>query len=234
MTKAHKILTSIGVIVAVFSIAGLIVWYGMRPAQETKQASSTNSFQNTNKTANTNSSNVNKTTTNQSSNTSSANKNTSMTYVFPGVLPDSRIADKKAVITTAKGVIELTLNAKAAPKSVSNFIYLVELGFYDGLTFHRVEPGFVIQGGDPSGNGTGGSGYKFPDESVQGEYIEGAVAMANSGANTNGSQFFITLADVSKNLPKQYNLFGQVTKGMAVVKSITVGDVMQSVKIVSR
>jgi len=157
-----------------------------------------------------------------------------MTYAFPGVLPDSRIAGKKAVITTSKGVIEFTLNAVAAPKSVSNFVYLAELGYYNGLTFHRVEPGFVIQGGDPSGNGTGGPGYQFPDEPVQGEYIEGAVAMANAGPDTNGSQFFITLADVSQSLPKQYNLFGQVTKGIDVVKSIAVGDVMQSVQIVSR
>lgn len=166
--------------------------------------------------------------------TPTAIKNTPMTYTFPGILPDSRIAEKKAVITTPKGVIEFTLNTKTAPKSVSNFVYLADQGFYDGLTFHRVEPGFVIQGGDPSGNGTGGPGYKFPDEPVQGEYIYGAVAMANSGADTNGSQFFITLADVSKSLPKKYNLFGQVTKGLDVVKRIAVGDVMQSVKIESR
>lgn len=162
------------------------------------------------------------------------NANVPMTYTFPDVLPESRIANKKAVVTTSKGVIEFTLNAEAAPKSVSNFVYLAEQGYYDGLTFHRVEPGFVIQGGDPSGNGTGGPGYKFSDEPVQGEYVEGAVAMANAGPNTNGSQFFITLADVSKTLPKQYNLFGQVTKGLDVVHRIAVGDVMQSVKVVSR
>lgn len=163
-----------------------------------------------------------------------ANKNSTMAYTFPGILPDNRIAEKKAVITTTKGTIEFTLNSKVAPKSVSNFVYLAEQGFYDGLSFHRVEADFVIQGGDPSGNGTGGPGYKFPDEPVQGEYIEGAVAMANSGPDTNGSQFFITLADVSKSLPKQYNLFGQVSKGLDVVHKIAVGDVMQSVKIVSR
>ncbi|MEK7640184.1 MAG: peptidylprolyl isomerase [Patescibacteria group bacterium] len=234
MTKMHKVLTSLGVIVAFFIITGLIIWSGMRPAGVTKQSSKTNISQNTNKQTNTNVSTVNNANTNQPANLSSTNKNASMTYAFPGVLSDNRIANKKAIITTTKGVIELTLDAKNAPKSVSNFVYLAELGFYDGLTFHRVEPGFVIQGGDPSGNGTGGPGYKFPDEPVQGEYIEGALAMANSGPNTNGSQFFITLADVSKNLGKQYNLFGQVTKGMDVVKNITIGDVMQSVKIVSR
>ncbi|MEK7631351.1 MAG: peptidylprolyl isomerase [Patescibacteria group bacterium] len=160
--------------------------------------------------------------------------NTRMSYAFPGILADAKIQNKKVVISTAKGTIEFTLNAKAAPKTVSNFVYLAEQGYYDGLTFHRVEPGFVIQGGDPSGNGTGGPGYKFEDEPVQGEYVEGAVAMANSGANTNGSQFFITLANVSKNLPKQYNLFGQVTKGLDIVHKIAIGDVMTSVKILDQ
>lgn len=160
--------------------------------------------------------------------------NTSMTYSFPGILPDAEIQNKKVVISTPKGIIEFTLDAKAAPKTVSNFVYLAKLGYYDNLTFHRVEPGFVIQGGDPSGNGTGGPGYKFADEPVQGEYAEGAVAMANAGPNTNGSQFFITLADVSKKLPKQYNLFGRVTKGMDVVKKISIGDVMTSVKIANQ
>lgn len=213
---------TIGGILAIFLIAGIIIWSGMRPAREAENANSASQSQSTSKAADT------------YANSSSANRNATMPYAFPGVLPESRIAQKKALIVTSKGVIEFTLNAEAAPKSVSNFVYLAELGYYDGLTFHRVEPGFVIQGGDPSGNGTGGPGYKFEDEPVKGEYIEGAVAMANAGVNTNGSQFFITLADVSKSLPKQYNLFGQVTKGMDVVKRIAVGDVMQSVKIVSR
>ncbi len=168
-------------------------------------------------------------TTHSPSNTSVTS--TSMTYSFPGILPDAKIQGKKAVITTSKGVIEFSLNAGGAPKSASNFVYLAELGYYDGLTFHRVEPGFVIQGGDPSGNGTGGPGYTFEDEPVQDEYVEGAVAMANAGADTNGSQFFITLADVSKTLGKQYNLFGKVTKGLDVVQKISIGDVMTSVKI---
>lgn len=182
----------------------VLIWSGMRSTPNTSSSSNTN--------------------------ISSVN-NTSMQYAFPGILPKEKIENKKVVITTEKGVIEFTLNADAAPKTVSNFVYLAEQGYYDGLTFHRVEPGFVIQGGDPSGNGTGGPGYKFEDEPVQGEYVEGAVAMANSGANTNGSQFFITLADVSRTLPKQYNLFGKVTKGMDVVKNIAIGDVMTSVRI---
>ncbi len=152
------------------------------------------------------------------------------TYQFPGVLPDEKIKNKKALVKTDKGTIEFELYADKAPKTVSNFVYLAEAGFYNGLTFHRVEPGFVIQGGDPQGTGAGGPGYNFPDEIVQGDYIDGAVAMANSGPDTNGSQFFITLGN-QPTLPKQYNLFGQVTSGLDVVKKIVVGDKMNSVTI---
>lgn len=161
------------------------------------------------------------------------NNTNSMTYAFPGVLSNEKIANKKAVIATNRGIIEFSLDYKNTPKTVSNFVYLSETGFYNNLTFHRVEPGFVIQGGDPKGNGSGGPGYSFEDEPVIGEYVEGAVAMANSGPNTNGSQFFITLADQSKNLTKSYNLFGKVIKGMDVVKNIQVGDVIQTIKIES-
>lgn len=149
---------------------------------------------------------------------------------FPGVLADNKIKNKKAVIETSKGKIEFTLYADKAPKTVSNFVSLAEKGFYNGLTFHRVEPGFVIQGGDPSGNGTGGPGYQFPDEPVQGDYKAGTVAMANSGPNTNGSQFFICLDD-QPSLPKLYSLFGQVTSGMDVVKQIQVGDKINKITI---
>ncbi len=156
-----------------------------------------------------------------------------MTYQFPGVLDASKIQNKKAVIKTSKGTIEFELFADKTPKTVSNFVYLVENGFYDGLIFHRVEPGFVIQGGDPNGDGTGGPGYKFEDEPIVSDYKEGTVAMANSGPNTNGSQFFICLDD-QPNLPKQYNLFGQVTLGMDVVKKIAAGDKMEKVTIENR
>jgi len=153
-----------------------------------------------------------------------------MTYTFPGVLPNDQIQNKSAVITTNKGVIKIDLYADKAPKTVSNFVYLAKYGFYNGLTFHRVEPGFVIQGGDPNGTGTGGPGYQFPDETVQGDYKAGTVAMANSGPDTNGSQFFICLADLPT-LPKSYNLFGQVTSGMDVVKKIQVGDKIEKIEI---
>jgi cyclophilin family peptidyl-prolyl cis-trans isomerase len=137
----------------------------------------------------------------------------------------------EATISTDKGDIVLALHADKAPKTVNNFVFLARDGFYDGLTFHRVVDGFVIQGGCPLGSGTGGPGYKFEDEPVQGEYIPGSLAMANSGPNTNGSQFFISTVDNRTNLGKQYNLFGQVTKGMEVVTAIRVGDTMKSVTI---
>lgn len=149
---------------------------------------------------------------------------------FPGTLPDEKIKNKKAVLKTDQGAIEINLFADKAPKTVSNFIYLVENKFYNGLTFHRVVPGFVAQGGDPNGTGMGGPGYQFEDEPVQGEYKAGAVAMANSGPNTNGSQFFICLED-QLGLPKLYNLFGQVTSGMDVVKKIQIGTKIESISI---
>ncbi|MCX6808876.1 MAG: peptidylprolyl isomerase [Candidatus Berkelbacteria bacterium] len=176
--------------------------------------------------------------TTQDTSTATNNQNTNeedklTTYKSPGILPDSEIKDKKAVIVTAKGTIEIELYADKAPLTVSNFVYLASNGFYDGLTFHRVESNFVVQGGDPNGNGTGGPGYKFNDEPVVGNYLAGTVAMANSGVNTNGSQFFICLSD-QPSLPKSYNLFGQVVSGMDVVKQIAVGDKMTSITIVAK
>jgi peptidyl-prolyl cis-trans isomerase B (cyclophilin B) len=136
-----------------------------------------------------------------------------------------------ATIATDRGDIVIALDPKRAPKSVNNFVFLARDGFYDGLTFHRVVDDFVIQGGCPEGTGRGGPGYKFEDEPVQGEYEPGAVAMANSGPNTNGSQFFICTVDDRHKLSKAYNLFGQVTKGMEVVTSIRKDEVMKSVTI---
>jgi peptidyl-prolyl cis-trans isomerase B (cyclophilin B) len=136
-----------------------------------------------------------------------------------------------ATIVTAKGTITLCLDPALAPITVNNFVFLARNQFYDGLKFHRVVAGFVIQGGDPLGTGTGGPGYKFNDEPVQGEYTAGAVAMANSGANTNGSQFFIVTANQTGKLAKSYNLFGYVQTGMDVVLKIVQGDVMSSVTV---
>jgi len=133
-------------------------------------------------------------------------------------------------IKTDRGDIVLCLEPKLAPKTVNNFVVLARNHFYDGLKFHRVVPGFVIQGGDPKGDGSGGPGYEFADEPVQGDYTTGCVAMANAGPNTNGSQFFVCIAN-DTTLPKQYNLFGQVTKGIDVALAIQMGDVMQSVTV---
>jgi cyclophilin family peptidyl-prolyl cis-trans isomerase len=131
-------------------------------------------------------------------------------------------------IKTTKGDIVLCLQPKTAPTTVNNFVVLARNHFYDGIKFHRVVQGFVIQGGDPQGTGSGGPGYSFADEPVQGAYTAGCLAMANAGPNTNGSQFFICTANDTQ-LPKQYNLFGQVSKGMDVVLKIAQGDVMSSV-----
>lgn len=146
---------------------------------------------------------------------------------FP-ILTAEDIDGKKAVIRTGKGDIVFEFFSDV-PLASSNFIALAEKKFYDGLTFHRREEGFVIQGGDPKGDGTGGPGYKFADEPVTRDYNRGIVAMANSGPNTNGSQFFIMLADYP--LPKQYTIFGKVVEGMEVVDKIAVGDKMAKVAI---
>lgn len=144
----------------------------------------------------------------------------------PDALPAESIDGKTARIKTSKGDIVFKFFTDA-PIASSNFIFLTNEGFYNGLTFHRREEGFVIQGGDPNGNGTGGPGYKFNDEPVTRDYKKGIVAMANSGPNTNGSQFFVMLAD--NPLPKLYTIFGEVVSGMEVVNKIAVGDVMEKV-----
>ena len=133
-------------------------------------------------------------------------------------------------IKTNKGDIRLQLNPAEAPLTVNNFVALARDGFYDGVVFHRVEPRFVIQGGDPTSTGRGGPGYKFQDEPVTRSYKAGTVAMANSGPNTNGSQFFICLEDQPR-LPGLYTIFGDTVSGMDVVRNIRPGDVMQSVTI---
>lgn len=125
-----------------------------------------------------------------------------------------------ATIKTNLGDIVVQLFPKDAPITVNNFVFLARQGFYDGVKFHRVVKGFVIQGGDPTGTGAGGPGYKFADEKVTRDYIAGTLAMANAGPNTNGSQFFITLADLSGSLPKNYTIFGLVIGGFDIVQKI--------------
>ena len=139
-----------------------------------------------------------------------------------------------ATINTAKGNIVAQLFPKDAPQHTNNFVFLARDGFFNGLTFHRVVAGFVIQGGDPLGTGTGGPGYNIPPE-IKSKHTEGALAMARTGGPaqttpSSGSQFYITLAP-QPGLDGDYTVFGQVTQGMDVVKKIAVGDVIQSITI---
>ncbi len=126
-----------------------------------------------------------------------------------------------ATISTSLGDLVIALDAVQAPKTVNNFVFLARQGFYDGVIFHRIISGFMIQGGDPTGTGRGGPGYRFADELPRrGQYEVGSIAMANAGPNTNGSQFFIVSGPNGVSLPPQYSLFGKVVKGLDVVDQI--------------
>lgn len=167
----------------------------------------------------------------RSSSPLAVNPNTPL--VFPGILPAAEV-HKHIRLKTTKGDIVIGMNVEAGPRAASNFVTLVRRGFYNGLIFHRVIPGFMIQGGDPDGTGMGGPGYKFGDDpvpplptktvEVQGQritapvYEDGIVAMANAGPNTNGSQFFILVADYP--LPPNYSIFGKVISGLDVAHAI--------------
>lgn len=139
----------------------------------------------------------------------------------------ANLPDYKAVIKTNMGDIQVDLFEKETPKTVENFVSLSKKGFYNGLTFHRIVKTFVIQGGDPKGDGTGDPGYKFNDEITDRKFTKYSLAMANAGRNTNGSQFFITLGNIQdsnlRNLDGKYTLFGVVTSGQDIVDRI--GDV---------
>jgi cyclophilin family peptidyl-prolyl cis-trans isomerase len=126
-----------------------------------------------------------------------------------------------ATLHTSEGAIELELYPDAAPKTVENFEKLSRDGFYEGVIFHRVIPDFMIQGGDPTGTGTGGPGYEFEDEFNEHRVTRGALAMANAGPNTNGSQFFIVTAEEASWLDGKHTVFGRVTAGMDVVDRIS-------------
>jgi peptidyl-prolyl cis-trans isomerase B (cyclophilin B) len=146
-------------------------------------------------------------------------------------IEDTRIYE--ATIATSRGKVKLELYPQHAPVTVNSFVFLAREGFYDGVTFHRVIPNFVIQGGDPTGTGTGGPGYRFPDE-FQGNPLThetGIISMANAGPGTNGSQFFITHSP-QPHLDGKHTVFGKVVRGQDVVNAIQQGDVMESVTIV--
>jgi cyclophilin family peptidyl-prolyl cis-trans isomerase len=139
-------------------------------------------------------------------------------YSSPPSLTVDATKKYTAKISTSAGDMTAELFPKDAPRTVNNFVFLARDGFYDGVIFHRVIPGFMIQGGDPTGTGTGGPGYRFEDEPVNKRYERGTLAMANAGPNTNGSQFFIMHADYG--LPPNYTIFGKLTGGEEVVDKI--------------
>lgn len=159
--------------------------------------------------------------TNTNNSKEAANVNNKTYSSAPAVLAEGERIGKKARFETNQGNFTIALFGDKAPKTVSNFIFLAKDGFYNGLTFHRVIDGFMIQGGDPSGNGTGGPGYQFEDEFVSSLTFAkpGILAMANSGPNTNGSQFFITVAP-TEHLNNKHTIFGQVVEGMETVNKI--------------
>jgi cyclophilin family peptidyl-prolyl cis-trans isomerase len=137
-----------------------------------------------------------------------------------------------AIIRTARGEFRLELAPGSAPVTVNNFVHLVETGFYDSLTFHRVVPGFVVQGGDPDGNGTGGPGYRLPDETNPAPWLKGSLGMASSSDGVNGSQFFVLLGDAQHLATSgTYNHFGSVVSGQDVVDRIQPGDAIDSIEI---
>lgn len=132
-----------------------------------------------------------------------------------------------ATISTSLGDIQVSLLAKEVPATVNNFVFLAREGFYENVRFHRIIKGFMVQTGDPTGTGAGSPGYRFPDEPVSGSYERGTLAMANSGPNTNGSQFFI-VDGAAVSLPKNYTIFGKVTGGLDVVDKIAAVPVAAS------
>ena len=153
----------------------------------------------------------------------SADGSSPQTRQFPDV-PEMGIDPSKrytATMDTSLGTIVIALDAAAAPKTVNNFVFLANYHYYDGVIFHRIINGFVVQGGDPTGTGRGGPGYRFDDELPRaGEYEVGSLAMANAGPNTNGSQFFIITGRSGVQLPPSYSLFGKVVKGLDVIEAM--------------
>ena len=153
-------------------------------------------------------------------------------YSAPPEMTIDTDATYRATISTSRGDIVLDLQPQHAPKTVNNFVTLATDGFYDGLTFHRVIPNFMVQGGDPTGTGSGGPGYKFEDETKGNPLTHetGVISMANAGPNTNGSQFFITHGP-QPHLNGKHTVFGTVVEGQDVVDSIQQGDAMDSVTV---
>jgi len=155
---------------------------------------------------------------------------TKKTYSSPPAMTIDTKKSYTATIETDKGDIVIDLFAKDAPKTVNNFVFLAREGFYDGVTFHRVIADFMAQGGDPTGTGAGGPGYRFEDEFSNHVHSAGVLSMANAGPNTNGSQFFITYAP-QPHLDNRHSVFGKMTSEMSILESIVQGDVIKTITI---
>ncbi len=153
-----------------------------------------------------------------------------MNYSAPPPMELDTSKKYSAIIKTEKGKIVLELFASDVPVTVSNFVFLAREGFYDDTTFHRIIPGFMAQGGDPTGTGRGGPGYRFADEFTDHAHNAGALSMANAGPNTNGSQFFITYTP-QPHLNGKHSVFGQLVNGMDVLKTIENGDAIVGITI---
>ena len=153
-----------------------------------------------------------------------------MSYSEPPQMKIDKTKKYTATIETGKGNLELELFASDVPLTVNNFVFLAREGFYDNTIFHRIIPGFMAQAGDPTGTGTGSPGYRFADEFTGHTHVAGALSMANSGPNTNGSQFFITYAP-QPHLNGKHSVFGRLVKGMEVLESLKNGDSLVSITI---
>jgi len=156
-----------------------------------------------------------------------------MSYLAPPPMTIDTSKQYTATIETEKGNIVLELFASDVPVTVNNFVFLTREGFYNGTTFHRVIPDFMAQGGDPTGTGTGGPGYKFADEFTEHTHVTGALSMANAGPNTNGSQFFIIYSP-QHHLDGKHSVFGQLVDGMDILKTIVNGDTIVGITIEER
>jgi len=153
-----------------------------------------------------------------------------MSYAAPPPMTIDTNKQYTATIETGKGNLVLELFASDVPVTVNNFVFLSREGFYDSTTFHRIIPDFMAQGGDPTGTGTGGPGYKFADEFTKHTHVTGTLSMANAGPNTNGSQFFITYAP-QPHLDNHHSVFGQLVDGMDILKVLKNGDTIKRITI---
>jgi len=153
-----------------------------------------------------------------------------MSYSEPPPMAIDKSKQYAATIETDKGILEMELFAADVPVTVNNFVFLAREGFYDNTTFHRVIPDFMAQGGDPTGSGAGGPGYKFADEFSKHTHVTGTLSMANSGPGTNGCQFFITYAP-QPHLDNRHSVFGRLVKGTDVLESLKNGDAIVKITI---